>query len=465
MGFARRTATVATANRVVATPVGAAIIDPTFVAGQTVVAPSANAHAAAWKEVPSMTAPLIRCCNVAGQDTFSYLPSIDGLRIASRLDTSRNVEVKYVSGFAHFVANQTGLVFPQGFEARAGITLKDAASPSQPSGGAIITSVGGVLTGRNATGAAFAIASSAVDTPVSGTIAAGASVIFPHASDALGQKRPFFDLVRSAALLLKFDGSNSQTTTIDSASSPHTITLTNSTLSTSLPKFGTAALSLNGTTGYASVASSGNEWEFTGDFSVSCWVKTTSTRPYDTIMSTFPASGGTNRGWILLTNHGSTNQIAIYTHNESGSFVLQGNRAGFNDGNWHHVAAFRVGSTISLYCDGTLVASGTYTGTFNYSTAASITIGNDAKYSTTEDPRFLPGSIDDVLITKGWSPWSGSYAVPTSSASAAAYSPVGVVGWSGGSGDYVVRAERLSDTETRFTNTGSIALTGRFGVA
>lgn len=85
-------------------------------------------------------------------------------------------------------------------------------------------------------------------------------------------------------LLLHFDGSNGQTTTTDSncATTPHTLTATNVTLSTSTKQFGTASSSFVGTgavKSYWDVAGASNLSFGGGNFTIKKWVYFTAVSP------------------------------------------------------------------------------------------------------------------------------------------------------------------------------------------
>jgi hypothetical protein len=78
------------------------------------------------------------------------------------------------------------------------------------------------------------------------------------------------------SLLLTLNGTNGATSTVDEAGS-HTITFNgNAQLSTGQKKFGTASLLLDGSGDYLDV-SQDSKFNLTGDFTIECWIRTSST--------------------------------------------------------------------------------------------------------------------------------------------------------------------------------------------
>lgn len=178
-------------------------------------------------------------------------------------------------------------------------------------------------------------------------------------------------------LLLHFDGSNGATTFTDSSDYNRTITRdgSNAALSTTSPKFGSASLSLAAN----DFLTSSNSFSLDGDFCFDIWLKFT----------TVTVEGGGNR---RITN--SPFQIWIETN---GKLTLTGTGGftstnAFNSGSWVALRLERVGSTVTMYRDGSSEGSGTNSGTYSGALtlgAASSTIGR------------FSGNMDELRLSSG----------------------------------------------------------------
>jgi hypothetical protein len=80
-----------------------------------------------------------------------------------------------------------------------------------------------------------------------------------------------------------------------------------------------------------------------------------------------------------------------------------------NDGNWHHVAIVRSGTTTTVYIDGVSGGSETSSGEYR-DNANSLTIGDKWALST---ERFSPGALSTMEIVKGRALWTASFTPPT----------------------------------------------------
>ena len=95
----------------------------------------------------------------------------------------------------------------------------------------------------------------------------------------------------------------------------------------------------------------------TGDFSATCWFKTTSTVNYYEGLVYYNTSGSTDGGWQIMMGDTSGNKgIYLYVKNGStpSTTVYSDYIPGFNDGSWHCVVATHTSSQIQVYIDGTL---------------------------------------------------------------------------------------------------------------
>ena len=208
------------------------------------------------------------------------------------------------------------------------------------------------------------------------------------------------------SLLLQFNGSNGGTTFTDSSPLAHTVTaFGNAQLSDSSPKFGSAALLLDGTGDYATIPYHADLHLESGDFTIECWVKASSS---DRTLLTFGTSGGTI-GWELYRHSGGYMRFASY--NSSGTFYQLAQSSGnIADGSWHHLAVTRSGNTWRLFYDGALADSNTFTHNIRGSSGTYRVVLGAA---TSASGGYWNGRVDDLRITAGVARYTAAFTAPT----------------------------------------------------
>ncbi len=107
-----------------------------------------------------------------------------------------------------------------------------------------------------------------------------------------------------------------------------------------------------------SVLSLGKNFGFTGDFSISFWVRTSPGYRDSGSIALGRHLAGSYNGYFFMINgewgYGATDKITFYYSNASAI-----SKASINDGRWHHVAAvYRKTQGATLYIDGALDAKG-----------------------------------------------------------------------------------------------------------
>ena len=164
-------------------------------------------------------------------------------------------------------------------------------------------------------------------------------------------------------------------------------------LDTSIKKFGTASLELDGTGDFVAIETVEDFGFGTARFCAEAWIYPTSTTGTSTIFD-FRTGSDTDVAPRLYQNGGTLKYGSGTTeHISGGSLSLN---------TWHHVAVARYNPTNSstltttLYLDGTSV--GTYTDANNYGTTKPLNIGAD--YGTTGG-NFFTGKIDEVRLSTG----------------------------------------------------------------
>jgi hypothetical protein len=204
----------------------------------------------------------------------------------------------------------------------------------------------------------------------------------------------------SVALLLHCDGANGSTSFTDNSLNALTITANgNAQVTTTDPKFGTGALTLDGSGDWLEVPAD-VDFEFgTGLFTVDLWLKTSQGTGFHQPIGQFYASP-LNGEWSLRPKNqgGSGGGIGIAYRTAIG-FVDANSGFDVNDDSWHFIRIVRESPTsLKIYVDGTQRLSHTI--------SASQTLGRTGRglrlgRNENDSNAYYNGQIDDVRITKG----------------------------------------------------------------
>ena len=181
----------------------------------------------------------------------------------------------------------------------------------------------------------------------------------------------------------------------------------NTHLDTSIKKFGTASIEINGHAANEFLKAPpqmfyGNNYLHRildiGVFTVEFWVYVDSYHAaYMDIVGVF---NGSSSGWLIYQNG---NNLEVYMN---GSTMITGTRPSVDA--WHHIAMTRDGTTLRLFVDGSLHGSAT-----NNSTGVSQT-NNPLRIGDTGGGRnSLDGYIDDFRITYGKARYTSNFTAPT----------------------------------------------------
>jgi len=141
----------------------------------------------------------------------------------------------------------------------------------------------------------------------------------------------------------------------------------------------------------------------TGSFTVEGWIKTSTKTNYTCIVA--KSNPAATDAWYIETDSGG------YIHyGGNGGISVQGTKD-VCDGNWHHFAIVRNGSTnVTLYIDGVSNATGSDTNAYA-ATGYPLTIG----YLSSTYPRYFNGQISNLRIVKGSAVYTSNF-VPSSTA-------------------------------------------------
>jgi len=203
--------------------------------------------------------------------------------------------------------------------------------------------------------------------------------------------------ITNTQLLLNFTNAG----IIDNAMMNDLETVGNAQISTSVKKYGTGSIYVDGTGDWL-FARSSPDISLSGNFTIEGWV--------------YQVNNGTSAVLLCIGDSDVTGGIAVYIDNQSAptgpylavaynsAIIIGTTAAAINT--WHHIAVVRSGSTITLFLDGvsqgTVSASTTFTG--------NLRVGAVVFAGTT-----YPGNnyIDDLRITNGVARYTANFTPPT----------------------------------------------------
>ena len=172
------------------------------------------------------------------------------------------------------------------------------------------------------------------------------------------------------------------------------------TTDTTVKKFGTSSLELDGATDYLSIAGN-NDFGFgTGDFTVEGWFYITNVGVTNNLFD-FRAGAATDVAPVLYID--TSAQLKYYSYN---AIRIDGPTIVANA--WYHIAVSRSAGTTRLFVNG--ASQGTpWVAATDYDIAKPLVIG-----ATWNGADFAIGRFDDFRVTKGLSRYSANFVSPTS---------------------------------------------------
>jgi hypothetical protein len=190
-----------------------------------------------------------------------------------------------------------------------------------------------------------------------------------------------------------FDGqSNGSTTFVDVSPIAATLTAVGAAqISTTSPALGSGSYLGDGSTSRVEAPANAAYEAGSGNLTVECYVKFTSTA----WMRCLGLWSGGAEAWTLEVNGGVARFLGVNTG--ATTFITAVGVTSINDGNWHHIAAVRSGSTTTLYVDGVSDAvDASSSGTFRSATGRKIVIG-----AKDDGVHPFDGNIDMARVTVG----------------------------------------------------------------
>lgn len=183
-----------------------------------------------------------------------------------------------------------------------------------------------------------------------------------------------------------------ETSTVDSSSTPKTVTINSGAVLTSAgAKYGDKGLQPS--SGGLTVASHA-DFALPGDFTFECWFYVISWSPG--LASLFNI-GAYNSGALFRVR---SNLIELFINGAETSLS-----ASISSGAWHHIAWSRASGSVGVYLDGGLVGTVSNGGSIP---AGNVLIGVSAHSSG----EYINGYIDEVRLTKGVALYTSAFTPP-----------------------------------------------------
>jgi len=207
--------------------------------------------------------------------------------------------------------------------------------------------------------------------------------------------------------LLHMDGSNDATSTTDSSSYGNAVTFAgNAHLDTSVKKYGTASLQLDGNGDYVTMADN-DLFDFgTGDFTIRFSIYFTTihsiSAAYTNLMMSRITSAG--NGFVISYKNGTNLYLMVNGTAIDQAYTL-------STGQWYQMEISRESGTCRWFVDGTQRGTGTQTGNADQSEA--LAIGASAHSGYRASDRDIAGYMDEIEIIKGAAMHDSNFTAPS----------------------------------------------------
>lgn len=214
-------------------------------------------------------------------------------------------------------------------------------------------------------------------------------------------------------LMLHCDGSDAGTTFTDEIG--NTVTENgNAQLDTAQKKFGTASGLFDGTGDYLTVPDSG-DWNFgTGDFTLECQVRWTTSVQTDAVFLSQSDNSETNTYMIFFKDSDS---LIFNLYDINGTLLINfSNDWTPSVDTWNHISIVRNGSTWMMFIDGVKGAT-TVTDSTSY-TDFPDTFVVGGRFENGSFGLGMDGWIDEIRVSKGIARWTADFTSPTAAYSA-----------------------------------------------
>ena len=178
-------------------------------------------------------------------------------------------------------------------------------------------------------------------------------------------------------------------------------------ISTSVVKYGTGSIALDGT-GDNLFSSARQNLSFgTGNFTIECWFNWSSAPSTMAVMSSKNYyTVGANGNWLIRLTNQTGIAWASYDGQSNGVY-LNCSISSMSVNTWYHLAVVRSGTTVTLYLDGTSIGSVTDSKSLIDGGVNGVYVGQGNGNSN------FNGYIDDVRITNGYARYTTNFTPPT----------------------------------------------------
>ena len=143
-----------------------------------------------------------------------------------------------------------------------------------------------------------------------------------------------------------------------------------------------------------------------GDFTIEMWIYSGANATTTRTMGNIAGGTWSSGKWVFATATPTNPNKFTFAFNNYGTDIVSTTSS--NDSAWHFVAISRSGSSIRLFVDGNLQATGTSSASLDNGVAAALTIGGSGAAS-----EFWAGYIQDLRITKGYARYTANFTAPT----------------------------------------------------
>lgn len=199
---------------------------------------------------------------------------------------------------------------------------------------------------------------------------------------------------------------------IDNAEQNDLRTVGAAQISTSVKKYGTGSVSLNGTNSYLLTYYQPSQLMGSGNFTIEGWIYPTAStgsayRPI-VVSSIFNTFSNSDLQYMLYLQ--TSGYITFQAYVGTIAYTVQSSTT-VSLNTWTYVTVVRNGATITLYVNGTSVStSNISTNTLNSSVAYTLRYGGYVNVNTFY---YFSGNLDEFRITKGIARYIGNFTPPT----------------------------------------------------